>query len=879
MSGRPRIFSVHAAIFLSCIPLLAPPSFGAGIAETLPINAVFQAKERIIIPVGPKTGDAALEFPAFRGQEGQVLCIRFRACLFMSRPGGWNPYLRLTLNDKVLGPVTSGGSDRLLNRGQVFRNTYNGVVGWWGGVGSQSLMTFFGPGSGEMDSRVISAREEGYWYVLDISDAANYIVIGADDRIESSTPNKLVFTNTYCALDTGEPAVCHEMRIEDITIGYVPRTEVEKLQPLSAKPVPALKGEVLGAPGSTLTVARSGAMQLKIGRETYSFSSAYSYPGTTIGYHLFSWDAQPDADWKTRFSRDKQKPLVSVGGDSKRYSVARTVKYSAGRFLISDTVENKTAEPLGMSIRYEVIAPKRFGPGDVYFAGNADVQTLDACAVNPTVFVRQSGSSAGVVVEDNVLRLQMAALNNGNAIQFGTEHFGLAPRQKYTVEWTIYPSRDRDYFAFINRVRRDWKVNITIPGPFAFSEGDVIPSRKIELYAVPPWFEYATGSGMSKEEFKKILQPKLAKLYAAQPDAVTLGMIETNLIAVERKTIPGSEILPPSDRAGGRGTYGLECTAEQTKLFEKSPWFDCMLKTADGRVLIDTYYPDKDFVDLMVYPAPGNYQLRFLLDEIDYLMDEVGFKGIYIDQFTLAVRGLGQKDRCDFSKWDGHTVDLNERGEIARKYTDASLVGAPARRTIIKHILDKGGVVVTNGHSVVRETTGLPCLNFQETEWVSYNPVEHLQDEPPILGDMAAGHLDTPIGLGIRPARFGDEGKEHLAEIIHKWVITCLKNGQLYYYYESRIPAEGPGSGEYGAINHMFPFTPVELHSGWLVGKERIITAKSGTFVWNHPGKPTCLLFDLKGRPNTPEVRMVQRGKAWDVTVKLADWCEIAVIE
>jgi len=866
----------------SCLVLLAlglssVGGFCAGIAESLLFAPVFEAKSPVVIPVAAKPGESAIEFLAVRKQVNQALCVRFRAFLMMPSPGGWNPYLRLTLNGKTVAPTMPDGSERLLNRGQVFRNTYNGTAGWWGGAENQTLMTFFGPGTGEMDSRVLSAREEGYWYVLDISDLASYVVVGADDRIESAEPNKLAFTNTYCVLDVGETSVCREMRIEDITVGFVPAEEVRKLQPPSAKPVPDLKGEVLRGSGCALTVAPSGAMQLKIGDEKYSFGTGYSYPGTTIAYHSFSWAGEADPDWTVRSRRAGDRLIVT--GDSKRYSVIRTVESRGGKFLIRETIQNKTDEPIGVGIRYDVVVPKRFLSGDVYLAGNPDERSYDACAVNPTVFARQAGSSVGVLAEDDVLRVQMAALNKGNSIQFGTEHFGLEPRAKHTVEWTIYPARDRDYFGFVNKVRRDWKVNFTIPGPFAFSEGEVLPERKIKVYAVPPWFLYATGSGLSKDAFKKVLQPKLAKLYAAQPDAISLGMIETNLVAVDRKTMPGGEILPESSRDSRTGAYGYECTPEQTKLFEKSPWFDCMLKTADGRVLIDTYYPDAGFLDLMVYPAPGNYQLKYLLDEIDYLMDVVGFRGIYIDQFSLAVRGFSQRDRFDFSRWDGHTVDLDGRGEIARKYTDASLAGAPARREIIRHILSKGGVIVTNGHSASRETTGLACLNFQETEWADWNPVDHLGDEPPIMGDMSAGHLDTPIGLGIRPGRFGEAGREHHAEIIHKWVIACLKNGQLYYYYDSRIPKDGPGAGEYGALNHMFPFTPVELHAGWLVGKERIITAKSGTFVWSRPDKPVCVLFDLKGRAKTPNVQMRRRGKVWEVTVKLADWNEIAVIE
>jgi len=48
--------------------------------------------------------------------------------------------------------------------------------------------------------------------------------------------------------------------------------------------------------------------------------------------------------------------------------------------------------------------------------------------------------------------------------------------------------------------------------------------------------------------------------------------------------------------------------------------------------------------------------------------------------------------------------------------------------------------------------------------------------------------------------------------------------GTVYHYYA--VPKQ-----PYGAITqHMSPFTPVELHHGWLLGKERIIKAVPGTF-------------------------------------------------
>jgi hypothetical protein len=64
----------------------------------------------------------------------------------------------------------------------------------------------------------------------------------------------------------------------------------------------------------------------------------------------------------------------------------------------------------------------------------------------------------------------------------------------------------------------------------------------------------------------------------------------------------------------------------------------------------------------------------------------------------------------------------------------------------------------------------------------------------------------------------------------------------------------------------------------YLIGKERILTAVSGTFKWDRPGRPTCLAFDSKGYRTVPDVTVVGRDRGWDVTVKLQDWNATAVI-
>jgi len=68
-------------------------------------------------------------------------------------------------------------------------------------------------------------------------------------------------------------------------------------------------------------------------------------------------------------------------------------------------------------------------------------------------------------------------------------------------------------------------------------------------------------------------------------------------------------------------------------------------------------------------------------------------------------------------KWDGHTVDLDSRGQIARKFTDAALVSVPARVAILRHVIEKGGTIVANGHPGARELRSIPYIRSAETRW------------------------------------------------------------------------------------------------------------------------------------------------------------------
>ena len=191
--------------------------------------------------------------------------------------------------------------------------------------------------------------------------------------------------------------------------------------------------------------------------------------------------------------------------------------------------------------------------------------------------------------------------------------------------------------------------------------------------------------------------------------------------------------------------------------------------------------------------------------------------------------------------------------------------------------------MVVNGHHYTREVQRFPICRFQEMGG-AYDPLALGDGErPPFVPSLPKYcHLDAPVALGNRIEQYGEEAKSQYAKFVMKSVITHLRHGVLYYYYGVEIPEEGPGSGEYGPLNHMYPITPLELHEGWVLGKERIITAISlKDVLWEKKTRPIVHLFDIAGREVTGRdfASIERHGAEWSISLKLNDWGEIAVVE
>jgi len=644
-----------------------------------------------------------------------------------------------------------------------------------------------------------------------------------------------------------------------------------------AKPVASVKPG-----GLTVSAAATGQLQIAAGGDAYVINSAFSYPGQRIGWNTLASKADGQAGWKPTV-RKLTNGALQVVAQAPGYRVQREVAIKNGAIEIVDTITNTSSAEIGLLSRHDVICSHRLK--ESYSPGGGET---------PFLYMQAPGSTLGLIMEDNLsrMRFEPRASVRVNSCSYRLGNMILSPGQTLTFRSDILalPAKS-GYFALVNALRRRWNTNITIQGPMSWidvEDGMLSQPEKLKAYLerkqvkvmlLSPWLDYDPGRWdhvWPRAEFREKAMRAAAQLKAVQTDIKCLGCIETDWVTIYPEKIAGGDKLPVYGKASG----GMN--KEQTEIVKQSgiPFADSMKLAADGTGWLELYSRGgKPQTALSVYPSlqadgtGGNTQYEFLMGQVKFLLDECKLDGFYIDEFS---QGWSSSIR-NYGGWDGVSGDVDPLTGVARnKWIDCSLAGVQARVNLAKYALDRGKTVVANTFATAMEERSLPVNRFSET-WGQFDPmVTPTGEKPNGLNGLFRSNLGSMIGLGI----LGHPDQHDTARRLMKALITYLRHGMVYYhYFLEDIPTEGPGSGEYGPINHSFPITPVELGEGFIRGRERIISCVSGTFRWEQARKPDVLCFDIDGRPTRTMTGFKRAGKGWDVELNVADRAQIAVVE
>ena len=812
-------------------------------------------------------------FPNLTVSSNKVVILRLRTRLDAN--GGWNNNLQIKLNGEILGYKTSYGTRRLLNRkNSIIRTTCPGetemAIFRQSLFGGEALFVAFASSWDTLDNRIMTDRNEMYWYAFDIS-----------DLLAKHGRNKLTLINLTMKKSYKKATVIPDLLIDRLEVGYLPKSVYSRYISSPAEGIENFQSiATINNNNILLDVSSNGGIKLNYNKNNYFLNASFSEPAAQIAYNEFSYKQSN----KGHISTDKKSAeSILIKGKFKYYEIDRLVTLKNKKVYVADTFKNTSTQDVGVIFRNNIVSDAI--SEDWYLSGLKGLSTMSDCRTHPTLFMRRKTGSIGAAICDTRTRFGMRSEGSSRSLSFYNQQFGLKKGTSYTVRWEIYLG-DGDYFDFLNTLRQAWGVNHTIPGMWEFWDPSVIHSaqmkskavlkkyldrKRIDIFAITPWFEYYYKPRFwhPREIYKKNLHKDINFIKNVQPDAQFLACTESFLYYVPLTFFKGTvPALPPNTRTD----FDYKTTDTTTKIINNSVWSDSVYRDRSGRVILDRFYASRysdTGVNLKVYPTLNNYWHKHFMGMLDYLLNDCNLNGIYIDCFCQ----FGTTYQI-WDKWDNYSVKISsETGEITEKYTDMGLISTPARYQWAKYCIDRGKMIFVNSHPDAEELQSLPIISFAEAEYTL-----DLSAPSPRSSRAVKGQLSTPLAIGVRPHVFADTGLSYV-EIIQRAVIAYLRDGILYCHYYTKIPpSDNSGGGEYGILNYMFPFTPVELHSGWVIGEERIISSVSRKFKWAKQKKPIVKRFNTKGIEIDANVQIKKLDDGWSVDVKLDDYNEIIVI-
>lgn len=752
-------------------------------------------------------------------QQGHTILLEIVARVQSDKPSGSNFLMRLRLNGHDIQPARTRSVLRLTNKPLVSPVATNLPAPWFG---NRAFRVLYAPDF-DCARKVKFYVSDPYTTVLDVTDLTN-----------PAAENRLEITNLLKPgqLPSGPP-------VGNLVIGrLVVRTRTEPSPTMIAleESRPIINP---GRPGAGPAAYRgellaSGGFRLTIGTTTWDFASEFSYPHAGLNRLLPTATADKSGQPGWSLVAKASAAGGEVLGEGPDYRLQRTIRFGTRKVQIADELTNVHRDrPLGLIVRHQVNLTGLSSP-TIRLAGNPDPAVNDYYSpANPTVHLSLGGVGLGLVCEDDVLRnqAQLFCSESPPAAGVRTEMLCLGPGETYTVHWSVYPVAGPDYFDFINLVRQDWGANVSVDGAWTFFNPDSIlalPVEKIRQQFERLGIRYACYCGGwvdGKHDGKRIgFGTGVMDDYWAD--------FRRRLRAAAahiREASPGTKVLVYYD------------TQRDTSEGPLERFRDSWLTDSRGTHLSTDWSGVYSRTYSMVATLDNSFG-RAMLTVADRYLHEMQVDGLYWDEMEGVAYGT---PLLTHNQTDGHSCLLDPKTyTIRREIGITTLLGEKHRLAVIDRVRRRGGFVMGNGPVCTRAllATGVPrMVEIQHNDYWCFE-----------------GNLGTPLGYMSSRTDFGN--------LTRALAMPCLPVGTRYDY-------------PYDLSCRLFPFTPIELHHEYLLGRERIVALHSGEYGW--PGE-RCLVdagvFDRDGQRVNVSMATRFAGEARTAVMKLAAG-QVAVLE
>jgi hypothetical protein len=685
--------------------------------------------------------------------------------------GGSNYLMKISLNGRVIGAARTRTATRLRDKKLVSPVSSNLRASWFG---SNAWRVVYAP-------NFIGALKypfyEGnpYRTVLDVTDLVN-----------PAGTNKLEIANTAKSPPAPGAKAGGDLVLKNPTL-RVKSGASPMLSPATVDQDVINRGTPGAGPAPyTGRLLPGGGFTITVGKRTLRFGSRISYPGA--GYNQLAASETPLPGGQSGFrvaatATTEGGRVVAKGPD---YDIVRTVRFTTRKVEIVDRITNLRREKLGVSFADSV------GVGEsearVRLAGNPDNSVNEYYSPgNPSVYLATPDRGVGIIIEDDVFRNQATLFYDSDAATAGvrTDRLCLPPGGSYTLQWSVYPVASDDYYDFVNLVRQDWGANYTVEGAWTFFRPDAILAAPVaeirEKFHRLGIKRACVGGGWvdSKGDRTRI--------------GFGAGVLESYWSDYRDRIRRAAARIRQADP--DCKVYLYYNTQRDTSAGGEERFRDSLMTDEKGAP-VSTDWGGVFSRTVSVVATPENSFGKAMLAVADRYLREMKVDGLYWDEMEAV--GFGQP-LVTYNVPDGYSCELDpESHAVKREVGISTILGERHRLAVTRKVREQGGDIMGNGPIA---TKGMLALKPQRMVEIQHNDYWNYE-----------GNLGSPLGYAAARSDFGN------------WVraldkATLLVGTRYDYAYDIE--------------RYVFPFTPIELHAGYLLGRERIIATHSGNYGWS----------------------------------------------
>ncbi|MGN0870581.1 MAG: hypothetical protein ACI4UV_05255 [Victivallales bacterium] len=751
-------------------------------------------------------------FPAVKS--ARRVTVEFRHRIDFNRPAGWCPCWQIEVNGEKLNSMATRKYPRLLNKPFRWYHKYHGYYK----VDNQADKWY---------SLYLQDYHAADKYFVPENPEATRVILDITDVVKTDAPNEIrirfggVPESYYisCKVFDRKPALA----VKDFKV-------CQYLVASPLKPIKKMEERIimrqLKNPDFKIIPEKENLF-LELKGEKIPIVSRFTVPG---------------GKWVELSS---QETLATS-----HYKISRKYVKHANRVDFFDTITSTSEQLIGLKVQYGTPLAD-FDP--VYVAGDSNPAATEFTGGrNPSVYgaLPRKGLGIAFLAVDDILRVQNIARCNDKFFNIGSDTLALSPGESRTLEWSLYPTARADYYDFINTARKDWNVNFPIAGSFnlsmnvysIWSQADAQRNTRnmglsmntfgvhfwSHLRRIDPKYNDYTDGIWGPPRSGQMSRVKLRNGTVIKEDPAVILKFENTCVEKARKFTPDLKILSYIHNQ-------ISVKANDAK------YEDARLVDSKGRCRnYNGGAHEKIFI-----PTLENTWGKDFLDDVDWYLKNLDLDGLYWDEMNHT----NERIYCGSAMWDTVSVELDNKFNVKRKISYVPLLKLPFTLKLIKKIIgEHKKLLIGNFSPETRSELRYQFPRFEETynnRWV------------------ALSHLYTPIQLGDM-LTYANTPRDMAADMRN-----ALFRGALYYHYlgHTRCPS---------LSSKMFPFTPRELHSGYLIGEERILTALSGDFGWYGENRlAQTFVFDELGQ-EVPDYPAKVSGMANGTQIRLQlkkDYC------